>query len=96
MARQPRAGPELCNVLAADLVTLYRGILVFLQRPAPAIQCGCDSLVCLVRPLSKRFVPREINQGRNNHDFNQQSLHRFRDCQIRSVRSMEIGGYNCS
>jgi len=34
----------------------------------------------LGRPIFERLVPAKKNQGRNNHDFSQQS-HHVRDCQ---------------
>ena len=44
----------------------------------------------LRRPVLERRVPAKSNQGRNDHDYNQQSSHYHGDCQKVRVGSMEI------
>jgi hypothetical protein len=60
-------------VVAADLVTLYGGVLVFLQRRSCTVQFRFDRCVRLVYLLFERLVPAEENHRRNNHDLNHQS-----------------------
>ena len=57
--------------LAAGLVTLHGGILVFLQVPTKLVQSSVDSAGRPAHPFSERFVPAEINHGRNDRDFDQ-------------------------
>ena len=53
------------------LVTLYGGVLVFLQLRPGTVQFGFDCCARLGHLFFERFVPAEENQGPNNHDLSQ-------------------------
>jgi hypothetical protein len=55
----------------ANLISAHGGVLVFLQLRADPVELGRDCCVCLRDLFLERFVPAEVNQGRDDHNFSQ-------------------------
>jgi hypothetical protein len=58
---------------AAELIAADGRVFVFLYLCAGAVQFGLDCGARIGDLVFERFSPAEGNQGRNNHDFSQES-----------------------
>ena len=59
------------DVFCADLVPPHRGVLVFLQFRADAVEFVCDCRVCLRDVIFEGSGPAIKNQGRDDQNFSQ-------------------------